>query len=206
MRKRAIHNALNRRIIKYAVSLAVGLIIFTQIIPWGWELYKEKSMYATSQFNSELWNKTSVGKRTGGVVHDWIHYRCGMYEDLVNNHLKIGMKLKEVTDILGETNFRTYCGNKKVKCLKYELGVCSDWNDWHNRNFLDVCFDKNEESIGFGKSFYNKDESMDHRTYYAYLACGGRENTIGCLDIKCWSPSKREGDRIVQDEIDFKQW
>ena len=108
-------NVFTKKLGKYAAIIIAAYLLITQIVPWGLKL----NMYGTDKFDSELWNKTHIGRHTGGIVHDWDDYRCSMYNDLTNNHLKKGMKLKEVTNMLGETDLRTYCTNKKVKCLKY---------------------------------------------------------------------------------------
>jgi len=192
---------------KYAVIIITAYLLITQIVPWGLKL----NMYGASKFDHELWNKTHIGKHTGGIVHDWDSYRCGMYNDLTKNHLKKGTKLKEVTDILGDYRLVYYCTNKKAKCIAYALGSCLNgvlnkslmvvYFGHYDRQYMYVCFDGNEELISSGKSFGEK--------IYPYLVCEGKDNTVACgkYSGECTkAPRISSTDRVIYDKIEFEQW
>lgn len=200
-------NVFTKKLGKYAVIIIAAYLLITQIVPWGLKL----NMYGASKFDSELWNRTSIGKRTGGIVNDWIRYRCGMYNDLTKNYLKKGTKLKEVTDMLGGHESVDYCTNKKVKCLTYTLGSCLNgvlnkslivkYFGHYDRQSLYVCFDGNEEFISSGKSF-GKNE-------FSYLVCNGKDNTISCSKhsgICRKAPRISSTGRVIYDKIEFEQW
>jgi hypothetical protein len=175
-----------------------GWICFNHVPNW----YLLEQMYGSRVFDPSLWNKTHVGKYTGGIVHDYMSYRCGMYNDLVKNHLKKGMKIYYVTHILGETDFKSFCSNKKIKCLRYTLGGCSEWNESLNHNYIEVCFNEKEEAIGFGKGEFNfkGTDLID----YSDNICGGEDKVIMCLDNECVGHQKDKNGLGIK--IDYEQW
>jgi hypothetical protein len=136
-----------------------------------------------------------------------------LYNDLTNNHLKKGMKLKEVTNMLGETDLRTYCTNKKVKCLKYALGSCLkgmfnkslvvEFFGYYDRQYIYVCFDGNEEFISSGKSYGG------YGNRYQHLVCEGKDNTVGCYKDECWTAPRLGGENnseVIHGKTEFEQW
>jgi hypothetical protein len=202
-------NAFIKKLIKYAIIFVMAYLIITKIVPLGLKF----NMYGTDKFDSKLWNKTSIGKRTGRIIQDWDDYRCSMYNDLTKNHLKKGMKLKEVTDMLGDYRSVDYCTNKKVKCISYTLGSCLkgifnkslivEFFGHYDRQFMYVCFDGNEEFISSGKSYGKKK--------YSYSVCEGENNTILCGKYSgdCTRAPRmggKDNDEVIYDEVDFEQW
>ncbi|MFK7760970.1 MAG: hypothetical protein AB8B46_02455 [Candidatus Midichloriaceae bacterium] len=200
-------NVLIRRLVKYAVVILTVYLIITEVIPWAWRF----NMYGASKFDAELWTKTHIGKHTGGTVQDWMDYRCSMYNDLTKNHLKKGMKLEEVTDMLGDYRSVDYCTNKKVKCISYQLGSCLNgalskslivkYFGFYDRQFMYVCFDKDGKIVSNGKSL--------GKNKYSYLECDGKENTILCEKYSgdCTkTPWISNTGRVIYDEVDFEQW
>ena len=197
---------------KYAVIIITAYLIITQIVPWGLKL----NMYGASKFDHELWVKESEVVEIGpSKISDKTYtvksYRCGMYNDLTKNHLKKGMKLKEVTDILGDYRLVYYCTNKKAKCIAYALGSCLNgvlnkslmvvYFGHYDRQYMYVCFDGNEELISSGKSFGEK--------IYPYLVCEGKDNTVACgkYSGECTkAPRISSTDRVIYDEVEFEQW
>jgi hypothetical protein len=209
MNKVEILKLLRKKPIKYLIIIILLYVFFLKLVPWGLKL----NMYGSDKFDSELWNKTHIGRYTGGIVHDWDEYRCSMYNDLTNNHLKKGMKLKEVTNMLGETDLRTYCTNKKVKCLKYALGSCLkgmfnkslivEFFGYYDRQYIYVCFDGNEEFISSGKSYGG------YGNRYQHLVCEGKDNTVGCYKDECWTAPRLGGENnseVIHGKTEFEQW
>ena len=211
MNKVEILKLLRKKPIKYFIIIILLYVFFSKLVPWGLKL----NMYGADKFDSELWNKTHIGRHTGGIVHDWDEYRCSMYNDLTNNYLKKGMKLKEVTDVLGDEgkDLQYYCTNKKVKCLTYTLGSCLkgmfnkslivEYFGYYDRQFMYVCFDGNAEFISSGKSF------GDNK--YPYSVCGSKDHTVSCgtYSGNCAKAPRMGGednDEVIQDKIEFEQW
>ena len=114
-----------KKLIKYAIIFVMAYLVITKIVPWGLKF----NMYGTDKFDSKLWIKEwerieIQATKSNDKSHKYVHYRCSMYNDVMKNHLKKGMKLKEVTDMLGDYRSVDYCTNKKVKCISYTLGSC----------------------------------------------------------------------------------
>jgi hypothetical protein len=65
------------------------------------------------KFNSEEWKSAF-----GGTLEN----RCGMYHDLTRNHLRKGMTIKQVEELLGEEYRWRYSKDGKVKCVSYVMG------------------------------------------------------------------------------------
>jgi len=202
-------NVLIRKIVKYAVIIVTVYLTVTEIVPCVWKF----NMYGTSKFDSTKWTETIDGKH--GTVHRYLLNRCSMYNDLTKKHLKKGMKLKEVTDMLGDdgNDLLYYCTNKKAKCLTYTLGSCLngalskslivEYFGFYDRQFMYVCFDGNEEFISSGKSFGENE--------YPYLVCEGKDNTISCGKHSgdCRKAPRMGGEHnyeVIQDKVDFEQW
>lgn len=206
---------------KRKIILKICIVFGILFIPFiGWFSYNYAStwhffnqMYGSRKFDSSLWIKekeileigpTRLSERSSKVVY----YRCGMYNDLVKNHLKKGMKIKEVIRMLGDTDLKSYCIDKKIKCLSYQLDGCSEWNEWLNRNRIEVCFNQKEEVITFGKGEF---EGM-HHTRYSHYICGGEDKVICCFENECWEaprriPLDKKGrTEVRQDKINYKQW
>ena len=83
MNKVKILKLLRKKPIKYLIIIILLHVFFSKLVPWGLKL----NMYGADKFDFELWNKTHIGRHTGGIVHDWDEYRCSMYNDLTNNLL-----------------------------------------------------------------------------------------------------------------------
>ena len=207
-------DAFIKKLIKYAIIFVMAYLVITKIVPLGLKF----NMYGTDKFDSKLWIKEwerieIQATKSNDKSHKYVHYRCSMYNDLTNNHLKKGMKLKEVTDILGDYSSVYYCTNKKVKCVTYQLGSCLKgmfnkslivvYFGYYDRQFMYVCFDGNEEFIDSGKSFGGNK--------YPYLVCDGKDNTVSCGKYSgdCTRAPRMGGednDEVIQDKIKFEQW
>jgi len=207
-------NAFIKKLIKYAIMFVMAYLVITKIVPWGLKV----NMYGADKFDSELWIKESEVFEIGpSSISDKTYtvksYRCSMYNDLTNNHLKKGMKLKEVTDMFGDEGMDLlyYCTNKKAKCIAYALGSCLNgvlnkslivkYFGYYDRQYMYVCFDGNEELISSGKSF------GDNK--YPYLVCEGKDNTVACgkYSGNCTkAPWISSTGRIIYDKIEFEQW
>ena len=207
-------NALIKKLIKYAIIFVMAYLVITKIVPWGLKF----NMYGTDKFDSKLWIKESEVFEIGpSSISDKTYtvksYRCSMYNDLMKNHLKKGMKLKEVTDMLGDYRSVDYCTNKKVKCISYTLGSCLkgifnkslivEFFGHYDRQFMYVCFDGNEEFISSGKSYGKKK--------YSYSVCEGENNTILCgkYSVDCTRAPRmggKDNDEVIYDEVEFEQW
>ena len=207
MNKVEILKLLRKKPIKYLIIIILLYVFFSKLVPWGLKV----NMYGADKFDSELWNKTHIGRHTGGIVHDWDDYRCSMYNDLTKNHLKKGMKLKEVTDMLGDYRSVDYCTNKKVKCISYTLGSCLKGIlskslivvifGRYDRQSMYLCFDGNEEFISNGKNYGGNK--------YSYSVCEGENNTILCgkYSGECTkAPWISNTGAVIYDEVDFEQW
>ena len=203
-------NALIKKLIKYAIIFVMVYLVITKIVPWGLKL----NMYGADKFDSELWIKESEVFEIGpSSISDKTYtvksYRCSMYNDLTKNHLKKGMKLKEVTEMLGDYSSVYYCTNKKVKCVTYQLGSCLkgifnkslivEFFGYYDRQFMYVCFDGNEGFISNGKNYGSN--------YYPYLVCDGKNNTVGCYKYECWTSPRlgsENNSAVILDK--FEQW
>jgi hypothetical protein len=142
--------------------------------------------YRGKKFSKEAWQKADkIYKKSYGISG-----LCSMYNDIVTNHLKKGMKLKEVEDLLGDDGLKYYCvGNKKIKCLYYSLGLCyaSAWT--RAGGTLTICFNEKHEVVDFGKdTAMNKKYCSKGEIY-----CEGRPK------CKCYVKDKLNGE-----ECDFE--
>ncbi|MEY4097109.1 MAG: hypothetical protein RLZZ102_799 [Pseudomonadota bacterium] len=207
-------NAFIKKLVKYAIIFVMAYLVITKIVPWGLKF----NMYGTDKFDSKLWIKEwerieIQATKSNDKSHKYVHYRCSMYNDLTNNHLKKGMKLKEVTDMLGDEgqDLQYYCTNKKVKCLTYTLGSCLkgmfnkslivEFFGYYDRQFMYVCFDGNEEFSSGGKSF------GDNK--YPYSVCGSKDHTVACgkYSGECTkAPWISNTGTVIHDKIEFEQW
>jgi len=168
------------------------IILVTSLIIFCIYSYCDYQTYGYRKFDKDLWVKTSIGEYTGGIVNDYLDYRCGMYNDLVKNHLKKGMKIEEVIKMLGKTDLKYYCIDKKIKCLYYRLGTCTDFilDIGHNHTY--ICFDSNNQYISAGLSHHND------------KICGGEDKVIGCFKNECGGPQK--GKNGLSIKFDYEQW
>jgi hypothetical protein len=76
MNKVEILKLLRKKPIKYLIIIILLYVFFLKLVPWGLKL----NMYGSDKFDSELWNKTHIGRYTGGIVHDWDEYRCSIVQ------------------------------------------------------------------------------------------------------------------------------
>lgn len=178
------------------------IIVVTSLIIFCIYLYCDYQTYGYRKFHKELWDKnkelveagpTQLSDRSSNVIS----YRCGMYNELVKNHLKKGMGIEEVIKMLGKTDLKDYCIDKKVKCIEYHLGTCVDFTVLlEGRSDIYLCFDGNNQYISAGLSRYPQE------------ICGGGDKVIGCFKNECWEPPIVEEDGRVreQNNIDYEQW
>lgn len=133
-----------RKFLIWSLTIVVILFAFDQVMRYSH--YKE--YYSGKKFSKEAWIEADKKyKESYGICG-----QCAMYHDLVTNHLKKGMTLREIEDLLGDDGLKYYClGNKKIKCVSYSLGLC--YADWAP-SFGDVviCFDERHNAIDFGRA------------------------------------------------------
>jgi hypothetical protein len=107
-----------KRFLKLLLKIVVGLLLLILIMHlifggmWDWAAYKP---LMKKKFDSREW-KAAFG--------DTLENRCGMYHDLTRNHLRKGMTIKQVEELLGEEYRWRYSKDGKVKCVSYVMGVC----------------------------------------------------------------------------------
>jgi hypothetical protein len=77
-----------------------------------------------------------------------------MYHDIVTNVLKKGMHINVVEDLLGKARILTYCKDEKTKCVTYNLGTCYASSLTISHGALNICFNRNQQTIGFGDDDY----------------------------------------------------
>jgi hypothetical protein len=106
------------------------------------------------KFNKKTWidNKEARLENLYSIFPWLPHARCKMYNDIVTNHLKLGMKPEEVEGFLGSANKVVYCTDEKTKCLTYQLGNCHSIATAivYYQQALSVCFNKKHEVTWFG--------------------------------------------------------
>lgn len=125
------------------LSFTTGGIILLWFLIYGglWEWTKYKLV--ESSFNSEKWQM--AGTKSDKYGHVPLERRCGMYRDLIKSHLKQGMRIEEVEDLLGTKNTWIMCPEKKIVCLEYDMGRCPDALPM----FLFACLNKEDELVTY---------------------------------------------------------
>ena len=110
-----------KKFFKLLLKIVVGLLLLILILHlilgrmWEWAAYKP---LMKKKFNSEEW------KAVQEMKEPQLSKRCGMYHDLTRNHLRKGMTIKEVENLLGAIDDWEYCKNGKIKCAYYGMNVC----------------------------------------------------------------------------------
>ncbi len=112
--------------------------------------------YRGLKFDRDIWDNDGDLVLGGKDSVYGTNLSCKMYDDLSKNHLRKGMKFKEVEDLLGKDYLLKYCLNKKVKCIKYALGTCyaSSWTLSHG--WINICFDSNQEIVRFDNKIFEE--------------------------------------------------
>ena len=146
-----------KKFLMWLIGIIVVLVVLNQY--WDWPYYRD--VYAVRKFNKEDWMGDGgklvidfTGKKSSSKSFPSVYgtnERCGMYDDLVKNYLKKGMKLKEVEKLLGKSVSYTYCVDKKIKCTSYGLGTCyaSSWT--LSSTELTICVNDKQKVIEFRK-------------------------------------------------------
>jgi hypothetical protein len=138
----------------------IGVMAVVIFVGWQcWEWYYYRTYYASQKFDQEKWKETKKrwkNETLSDVLYGTIN-RCKMYDDLVKNHLKKGMTLKEVEELLGEEKPDVYCVDKKIKCSTYHMGTCYASALTWSSDFLEICFNDKEKVIGFGREGFYED-------------------------------------------------
>lgn len=163
----------------------------------------EYNPYIGKKFSKESWIEADKKyKESYGISG-----QCAIYQDLITNHLKKGMALKMVEDLLGDDGLKYYClGNRKVKCVYYSLGLCYA-NSWtRSGGTITICFNEKHEAIDYGH-----DDSMDNKyCSKGSIYCEGKPQCT------CYPPSKLyeshmvgkgffKGDKLIaKEECDFE--
>lgn len=153
----------------------VGILVVVLIALWGYLAYLgDYKPYRGIDFSPALWDQSgkamSSTDRSPGDILYGISPRCGMYDDLKTNYLKKGMHISEVEKLLGKSISTSYCMDKKVKCIWYDLGKCYANSFTMSSGILYVCVDENFKVIGVGRNRFDNE------------ICN--ENIIHCLDGK----------------------
>lgn len=137
------------KILGFIIGIPI-LLLFAFICYVSYE--GDYKAYRGLKFDRNIWDEDGGALVLGGKDSVYgTNLRCKMYDDLSKNHLREGMKLHEVEDLLGEVELLTYCKKKKIKCGYYRLGTCyaSSWT--LSSATLRLCFNKDLEVIKFGK-------------------------------------------------------
>ncbi len=156
---------------------------------------RNSKLFGGVKFDKELWKNPNgviadfTGSRSSSSMFPSVYgtdIRCKMYNDIVTNHLKLGMKLEEVKDLLGmrKSTSITYCTDEKTKCINYSLGTCyaSSLTIYSER--LIICFNKKQEVVWFGKG-KNRDRVCKQKFYCFGDECECTEITYAEHSIEC---------------------
>jgi hypothetical protein len=154
------------------------LLILSYIGWWSWQTYKP---LMTKKFDSYEWKLAQTEKLSDGYIK--LNRRCGMYHDLVWNHIEKGMTIKQMEEMLGEFERWGYCQDEKVKCTIDSLGVCYSNALTIVPVSLFMCFNEEEKLVYFSKESYCE--------------------TTGLYNIKtreqvCWRPKPGYGEALVR--------
>lgn len=167
------------RILLKTILVIIGVIFIFFLIYaglWEWAMYKPLTR---SKFSSEQWKLAKI-KVDGHVP---LERRCGMYHDLTRNHLKSGMSIKEVEDLLGPVDQWDYCKDKKVKCMNYGMGVCYSNMLTIVPMSLHACFNKKGKLIT-----YDREQHCEIEGTY----------DIKKKEQRCWKTGLREGYEAIE--------
>ena len=141
-----------KKIVKITAWTAGVLFIILYVAKLSWDSHYYKYYLASEKFDSHKWKtgKDSAGNQIrykgGGLV------KCKMYDDLTKNYLKIGMTIKEVEHLIGQTSSYSYCLDKKEKCATYVLGNCTLYGSLLKENeSLEICYNNENNIIKFGR-------------------------------------------------------
>lgn len=166
-----------------SISAMVITILFAMLDIYFW--YKvDYQQYRGRKFTKEAW--AMAGKNYGS------EHRCQMYTDLVTNHLKLGMKLKDVEEMIGISG-PIYCLDKKVKCYLEMLGNIYLFGFLRMESCsFSVCFNEKEELIG-----------VERGSYYEKVCSHG---SMGCIlrnaPCSCYSSHNRH----IPCPPNFEKW
>lgn len=203
---------IKKKIVKY-IKVLITLTIIYYSAPWIWAKWNYYDKFCRNKFTSEAWFKTSSKKHSGlanrgpdiaaKIEDQYAKERCSMYDDLIKNHLKTGMTLKEVEAMIGKTPMVGYCKGDQVKCLQYSLGSCLDEDilgtllgalsyHYYAERFFSVCFDRKEQ--------------LTEIVPVHDITCGGDEdNEVGCYidgEVRCYGKRKNGSNGLV----DYTPW
>ena len=149
-----------KKVLLFIVSLPFicMVLIFILFVGYGLCSYVEGWLgYRGSKFDPNIWFSDAY-------LSDLYETspRCKMYNDLVKNHLKKGMHVDDVEKLLGKTNIKSYCIEKKNKCLSYSLGICYADSFGISHGRIEVCFDQDNKIISTGKDGFS-DKFCDYK-------------------------------------------
>ena len=136
----------------------IGILVIADNI---WSFVHYRKYYSGKKFTREGWEAagkemSNINKPLSEIMYG-LNDRCKMFDDLTRNHLKKGMKLREVEELLGAVNKRVvhYCIGKKIKCVAYSMDTCyvSSWTI--SLGSVGICFNDKQEVMKFGKGYLN---------------------------------------------------
>jgi hypothetical protein len=158
------------------VFVIVGILVIADNI---WSLVHYRKYYSGKKFTKEGWEAagkemSNINKPLSEIMYG-LNDRCKMFDNLTNNYLKKGMKLKEVEKLLGKSISYNYCINKKIKCAPYSLGTCyvSSWTI--TPGVLTICFNKKNELIKFSRKQKMQKKLCNKKIIHCY------HNEIKCI-------------------------
>lgn len=129
-----------------AILSIVTAILFMEAMVYGFLSLEiiagEHASLSSAKFYSISWQAAEKYGNTCKCRLLKNYDRCGMYNDLVNNHLKKGMTEQQVIGLLGKPFYKVIYSTwyKDKNCLRYELGYC--WPSVPVPNILLICFNK----------------------------------------------------------------
>lgn len=186
---------LNNKTLVHMGLKIMGVPCLISFLLWSYYTYNYSyKPYRGEKFNQEKWMSNVKDPESRANA------RCKMYNDIVNNHLKKGMKVQEVEALFGPITEYNYCLKKKVKCINYRLGTC--WTHYHsNIDSLKICFNDSQEVIYFsnfsknwqdkeiceGANGYCKIGEQECSCYFTYKTDGGYNISLEkCPEITRW--------------------
>jgi hypothetical protein len=138
-----------------AISPLIYLLVF--MLNFSYET-RDSKLYDGIKFDKQVWSSQKIVNQGSSLASFPLYIetdvRCKMYNDISTNYLKIGMKLEEVEELFGSDKRVTYCKYEETKCLTYELGRCYSGSLTSLTNDLVICFNKDQNLVGFGKQDY----------------------------------------------------
>ena len=124
------------------LGILIALLVLLNVLFITYTSIQEYKPLMRKKFNKDIWI-TAQG--------DTLERRCGMYHDLTRNHLKKGMSIKEVENLVGEINDWGYCTDKKTKCSMHLMGVCYSNALSIVNMVLYICFDRNHRLVTYAR-------------------------------------------------------